>query len=418
MSSLALFGGPPAVTFPEPHARWPVVTQAHEHAVLELLRAGDVTYHRDTGAVQQLEQRFAELVGVAHGITTHTGTAALLAGYFALNLRPGDEVIAPAYTHLGTVFPMLHVGLRPVLCDVDPETGNIDPEAAAKCVGPRTRAIAITHQFGHACDMQKIVALAKAHDLRILEDCSHAHGATIDGKHVGQAGDVACFSLHAHKTVWGGEGGILVTRHAHVAERAALYGHFRSPQAYTSCAVMPWVETGYGLKSRIHPLAAALALVGLDELPNLLALRRRNYAHWCARLAECPGLRPLPTAPGIDRGGHFRFIAHYDRKALHGLAPERFLQAVHAEGATSVWPGWAARTLDSYRMFQTLEDPIGLFERGEKTYAPGDFPNASAFSANTLQFPPFSEPDTAIIDAYAVALAKVARHAEELVNTP
>jgi dTDP-4-amino-4,6-dideoxygalactose transaminase len=416
MSSLALFGGPPAVTLPEPHGRWPIITRAHEEAVLALLRSGDVTYHRDTGAVQQLEQRFAELVGVAHGITTHTGTAALLAGYFGLGLKPGDEVIAPAYTHLGTVFPMFHLGLRPVLCDVDRETGNIDPEAAAACVGPKTRAIAITHQFGHACDMQRILALAKAHDLRILEDCSHAHGATIDGQHVGQLGDVACFSLHAHKTVWGGEGGILVTRHAHVAERAALHGHFRSPQGYTSAAMMPWVETGLGLKSRIHPLSAAMALVGLDELPTTLANRRRNYAHLCARLAEIPGLRPLPTAPGIDRGGHFRFIAHYDRTALHGLAPERFLAAVQREGATSVWPGWAARTLDSYRSFQTLEDPLGLFERGDVTYKPGDFPNASAFSANTLQFPAFAEErDIEVIDAYAVALAKVARHAEELI---
>lgn len=414
MSTLALLGGPLAVTLPEPHYRWPRVTGAHEDAVLALLRAGDVTYHRVGGAVAQLERRFAELVGVAHGITTHTGTAALLAGFFALDLRPGDEVIAPAYTHLATVFPMFHVGLRPVLCDVDRETGNIDPEAIAACIGPRTRAIAITHQFGHSCDMPRICEIARAHDLRILEDCSHAHGASVDGRHVGQHGDVACFSLHAHKTVWGGEGGILVTRHAHVAERAALHGHFRQPHPFTSDAAAPWVESGYGLKSRIHPLAAALALVGLDLLPETLAARRRNYAHLCARLAEIPGLRPLPTAPGVDRGGHFRFIAHYDREQLHGLAPERFLAAVHAEGASAVWPGWAARTLDSYRMFQTNEDPIGLFEGGHTTYTPGEFPAASAFSANTLQFPAFVE-GPEIIDAYADALSKVARHANELV---
>ena len=414
MPDLALFGGPPAVSIPEPHFRWPLVTKAHEDAVLRLLRAAEVSYHRSAGAVQQLEQRFAELVGVPHAITTHSGTAALLAGFFALDLRPGDEVIAPAYTHLATVFPMLHLGLTPVLCDVDPQTGNIDPEAVAALVGPKTRAIAVTHQFGHACDMTRIVEIARAHDLRILEDCSHAHGATVDGRHVGREGDVACFSLQAHKTVWGGEGGILVTRHARVAERAALHGHFRQPHPYTSDAVRPLVETGFGLKSRIHPLAAALALVGLDELPQVLEIRRENHAHLCARLEALPGLRPLPTAPGVDRGGHFRFVLHYDRAALHGLAPQRFLEAVHAEGATAVWPGWAARTLQSYRIFQTDEDPIGLFAGPRTTYSSDDFPASNAFSANTLQLPAFSEPATEIIDAYVGALEKVIGHAQAL----
>ena len=416
MSSLALLGGTASVRLPQPHFRWPLVTKAHEDAVLGLLRAGEVSYHRSAGAVQQLEQRFAALVGVPHALTTHSGTGALLAGFFGLGLRPGDEVIVPAYTHLATVFPLLHLGLCPVLCDVDRQTGNIDPEAIVARIGPRTRAIAVTHQFGHACDMKRIVAIARAHDLQILEDCSHAHGATVDGQHVGQDGDVACFSLQAHKTGWGGEGGIRVTRHARVAERAALRGHFRQPHDYTSQEAMPWVDSGFGLKSRIHPLAAGLAVVGLDTLAQTVAARRRNYHHLCARLAEIPGLRPLPTAPGVDRGGHFRFIAHYDREALHGLAPQRFLEAVHAEGATEVWPGWAARTLDSYRMFHNAEDPIGLFGSDYASHAPGDFPAASAFAANTLQFPAFTEPANEIIDAYATALHKVASNAQTLVD--
>lgn len=417
MSKLALLGGSPVVNLPEPHAVWPRISPAHEQAVLELLRAGDVTYHRNTGKVLELEQRFTAMVGVPWGLTAHTGTASILAGYFGLGLKPGDEVIVPAYTHLGTVFPMLHVGLRPVLCDVERETANIDPDAIQAAIGPRTRAIAVTHQFGHSCDMPRIVELARTHDLRILEDCSHAHGSTLDGQHVGVHGDVACFSLHAHKSMWGGEGGILVTRHAHVAERASLHGHFRSPQPYISDAMMPWVESGFGLKSRIHPLSAALALVCLDELPEVLERRRAHHAHLSARLAEIPGLRPLPTAAGVDRGGFFRFAAHYDRDALHGLAPQRFLAAVHAEGASNVWPGWAARTINSYRMFQTRENPLGLFECGERTYAIDEFPNAREFSANTLQFPAFTWEAPAVIDAYADALAKVAHHAHELVES-
>ena len=415
MSVLALFGGSPAVSLPEPHVVWPRITSAHEQAVLALLRSGDVTYHRDTGKVLELEQRFAALVGVPWGVTAQTGTASILAGYFGLGLKPGDEVIVPAYTHLGTVFPMLHLGLRPVLCDVDRETANIDPEAIAAAIGPRTRAIAVTHQFGHSCDMPRIAALARTHDLRILEDCSHAHGSTLDGQHVGTHGDVACFSLHAHKTVWGGEGGILVSRHTEVAERAALHGHFRSQQPYHTEAMLPWVESGFGLKSRIHPFAAAMALVGLDELSETLSRRRAHHEHLSARMAEIPGLRLLPTAPGVDRGGFFRFAAHYDREALHGVTPQRFLAAVHAEGASNVWPGWAARTINSYRMFQTLENPLGLFERGDRTYTIDQFPNAREFSANTLQFPAFTWEAPNVIDAYADALAKVAKHAHELV---
>lgn len=415
MSSLAIFGGPAVVQIPQPHFSWPRVTPAHENAVLELLRSGEVSYFRSAGAVAELEQGFAELVGLPHAISTHSGTGALLAGFFGLNLRPGDEVIVPAYTHLATAFPLFHLGLRPIVCDVDRDTGNIDPKAVRESIGPRTRAIAVTHQFGHSCDMDQICAIARSHDLRIVEDCSHAHGATVDGKHVGQRGDVACFSLQAHKTVWAGEGGILLTRHAHVAERAALHGHFRQAHPYTSSRVQPWVETGFGLKSRIHPLGAALALVSLAQLPEVLAQRRRNYEYLCKSIARVPGLQPLPTAPGVDRGGYFRFVLHYDRDALGGLAPQRFLDALHAEGAHEVWPGWAARTLDSYQLFQSSDDPIGLFATERSTYKPGQFPAAAAFSAGTLQLPAFTEPDAVnIIDAYVAAMHKVASHADEL----
>jgi dTDP-4-amino-4,6-dideoxygalactose transaminase len=331
-------------------------------------------------------------------------------------------VIAPAYTHLSTVLPMLHAQLVPVLCDVDPETGNIDVADAARRLSPRTRAIVVTHQYGLVCDMDAVGELARRHGLRVVEDASHAHGARRYGRLAGTFGDVAAFSLQAHKVVPAGEGGVLITNDPRIAERAALLGHFRQPTAGMSDAYAAFAETGYGLKNRLHPLAAALALVQLEKLPERIAQRKANADHFTAGLRDVPGVRPLPTPEGASRGGYFRFLVHYDETALGGLSADRYIEALRAEGVAEVTPGRLARPLHLTRMFQTLDDRMyrtGWPRRGarvlrEIVHSPGDFPAAELFSASTLQFPAFTEPSHHVIDAYCAAMRKVAARASDL----
>jgi perosamine synthetase len=423
-ASLALLGGEPAVRIPSPHFRWPLIGAEEEEAVLNQLRSGQLSIPRRCGVIEEFEANFAAFHGLPYSLSTGSGTAALHAAYFGLGLEPGDEVLAPAYTHLGTVLPMLQLGLIPVLCDVEEETGNLDPSEIENRLSPRTRALAITHQYGHISDMEAIIAAAKRHNLSILEDCSHAHGATDYGKLAGTFGDVACFSLQAHKVISAGEGGILVTKDPRIFERAALLGHFRERRSTTTDADLPFVETGYGLKNRFHPLAAALAVVQLRKLPETIEKRRRNMQYFEAALEETPGVRPLPTRPGVSRGGYFRFLVRYNPDELYGLPIEQYIRAVRAEGVLEISPGSLAKPLHLTRIFQTLTD--GMYSSGwprkgphvsrELVYRPGDFPRAERFSALTIQFPAFTEPSVPIIDAYCSAMKKVASHVLEILD--
>ena len=413
---LALFGGKPEVEIPQPHFRWPLIGEDEERAVLSQLRSGQLSLPRRAGVIEQLESEFAAQLKLPFAMSTCSGTAALHAAFFGLDLEPGDEVLAPAYTHLGSVFPMLHATLIPVLCDVSPDTGNIDVKDAAERVTPRTRAIVVTHQYGHACDMPAVLSLARSRDLKIVEDCSHAHGATLDGRPLGTFGDAACFSLQAHKAVVAGEGGILVTKHPHVFERAALLGHFRERTSATSEALAGFAETGYGLKNRLHPLGAALALEQLRKLPRTIAGRKENLEYFALRLKDIPGVEVLPTAPGVDRGGYFRFLVRYRADQLGGLPVQRYVQALRAEGVSEIALGSLAKPLHLTRFMQTSQDHMfrngwprnGAHVHRVRVYAPGDFPCAERFSSQTLQFPAFTEPSKHIIDAYCRAMKKVA----------
>ncbi|HEY0150564.1 MAG TPA: aminotransferase class I/II-fold pyridoxal phosphate-dependent enzyme [Longimicrobium sp.] len=418
----ALLGGPASVHIPGPHFRWPLIEADDEEAVLAQLRSGELSYHRRAGVVAEFEDAFASYHEVPFAMSANSGSAALHAAFFALDLEPGDEVLAPAYTHLSTVLPMLHCHLVPVLCDVEEETGNLDLADAEPRIGPRTRAMVVTHQYGHVCDMPAVLAFARKHGLRVVEDCSHAHGATLDGRLAGTFGDAGCFSLQAHKAVPAGEGGVLICSDPRVMERAALLGHFRQRTPATTDAYAPFAETGYGLKNRLHPLGAALALSQLRKLPRRIEARRANLSYFDDQLRGVPGVRPLPTAPGVSRGGYFRYLVRYDAAELDGLPVGRYVEALRAEGVLEVSPGSLARPLHLTPIFQTLDDRMysnGWPRRGPHTsrtlvYGPGDFPRAERFSATTLQFPAFTEPSFHIIAAYRAAMVKVARHASLL----
>ncbi|MFG0258516.1 MAG: DegT/DnrJ/EryC1/StrS family aminotransferase [Phycisphaerales bacterium JB043] len=423
-STPAILGGQPCVTAPLPHHVWPSLGEDEERAVLDLVRRGAISLHRRGDIIEAFEDAFAEAHDARYSLSTHSGTGAIHAGYFALGLAPGDEVIAPAYTHLGTILPMLHVGVVPVLCDIDETNGNIDPDEIETHITDRTRAIAVTHQYGHACDMDRVIDIASRHGLQILEDCSHAHGASYKGRPVGTLGDVGCFSLQSHKAVPAGEGGMLVTDRADIIERAALLGHFRQQSAWTSNASMAFVETGYGLKSRLHPLAAAIGLEQLKKLAKVNELRAMHHTRLCEAIQDSPGVEPLRRVEGARLGGYFRFVIRVDGRSLNGLTADLFLRSLVAEGATQAMSGSLAKPMHLTRIMQTLDDGMyrgGWPRRGDhvgrvRVYQPGDFPKAERFSASTIQLPAFTYEHSEIVDQYASAIRRTASCAEAILT--
>ncbi|MCH8054291.1 MAG: DegT/DnrJ/EryC1/StrS family aminotransferase, partial [Planctomycetes bacterium] len=189
----ALLGGPKAVTLDATEAnRWPIITEEDEAAVLQVLRDGDLSQHPVT---RQLEDDYRAYFGRRHALAHCNGTAALLAAFFALDLEPGDEVLVPSATFWASVVPMLWVGALPVFCESEPDRLGLDPEDVARKITPRTRAMVVVHLWGMPSRMTELFEIAERHKLKIIEDASHAQGATWRGRKCGTLGDISVFSL-------------------------------------------------------------------------------------------------------------------------------------------------------------------------------------------------------------------------------
>ena len=219
---------------------------------------------------RELERKFSEFTGIKETVTVANGTAALHLSLEALGIKPGDEVITTAFTFIASSNSILFVGGIPVFADVDIKTYNLDPDAVKKSITEKTKAILVVHLFGLPTDMKAIREIADEYGLYIIEDCAQAHGAKIDGKHIGNFGDIAAFSLYATKNMIAGEGGLVSTNNKELAEKViSLKNHGRGPEGgYKHYRV------GYNL--RMTDMQAAIALAQLKKLPKMLEIRHRN----------------------------------------------------------------------------------------------------------------------------------------------
>jgi dTDP-4-amino-4,6-dideoxygalactose transaminase len=330
----ALLGGEKAVKSQQADMfRWPVVTERHEQAVLDVLRAGKMSGFDLT---KEFEEKYAQLIGREHGLAYHNGTAAILGGLYGLGVGVGDEVIVPSVTYWATATPAYNLGATVVFADVDADTICIDPKDIEHRITSRTKAIIVVHYAGMPSDMEAIIKIASKHGVKILEDCSHAHGALYKGKEVGTFGDASAFSLMTGKSVAIGEGGILFTDEREVYERAILFGHYVRHNEITSEELKPFagLPSG-GYKHRMHQLSSAFGLVQLDLYPGQMAEIEKAMNYFCDLLDDCCGIRPMRPAKGTDttKGGwyypHFKYVC----EELGGLSLSRFSEAVRAEGS-------------------------------------------------------------------------------------
>ncbi|HYG64940.1 MAG TPA: DegT/DnrJ/EryC1/StrS family aminotransferase [Thermoanaerobaculia bacterium] len=406
-SRLAIHGGEPAVTTPGPHFRWPLITDETRQAVLRQLDEAVSLYDR-SGVVARLEQRLEAEYALPHALLFNTGTSALLAMFIGAGLAQGDEVLCPDYTFFASNSPLFFTGAIPVLVDCD-RTGNMDPARARELVTARTRAILVTHLWGVPCDMDPLVELCREHGLLLLEDISHAHGATYKGQPVGTFGHAAALSLQAQKTLTGGEGGVLLTRDDEIFYRALALGHYTKrclqeiPEDHLLHA---YGVTGLGLKLRIHPLAAAIAEQQLDTMPAVLAGRRR-YAHLMRReLSAVPGLE-LPPIPEGAEPSWYGLIFHLDRElARRGLSGQ-VLAALAAEGCSALDHPKVTAPVHRLPLFR---EPGRVFP-GYASPPEREFPMADEFYARAWKLPVWHrEEDGALVGQYLEAIRKVMHH--------
>ncbi len=237
-----------------------------EKAVVEVLRSGSYILGQNN---KILEEDFAKFSDCKYGIALNSGTDALHLALRALDIGAGDEVITVAFTFVATTEAIGIVGAKPVFVDIDPDTFNIDVDAIEKLITPKTKAILPVHLYGQSCDMDKIMDIAKRHNLYVIEDCCQAVGATYKGKKVGSFGDVGCFSFYPTKNLGTmGDGGMAVTNSEYLKNRmVALRNHGGAVRYY---------HDEIGVNSRLDEIQAAILRIKMNHIEKWNKQRREN----------------------------------------------------------------------------------------------------------------------------------------------
>ncbi len=339
-TKLAIHGG--VKTVPDGLMKsWPPVDQTDRDLILGSLDRQEYTYGTNYKA---LEREFAEWLGISvPTVFCNSGTAALHMAVVACGCGVGDEVIAPAYTWPSSVTCCLHHNVIPVFVDIDWATMNIDVDQIEAAITPRTKAIIAVHLHGLPVNMDAVGSIAKKHNLKVIEDCCQAHGATFKGRKVGTFGDCAAFSCNHNKLMCAGEGGFFVAANEQLLGLGKTLWYFGENR--------PPVEDGdfhtYGMgwMYRSSELVASFARAQLAKLDGYIARIAQNAICLHELLADCPHLI-RPYVPEDTVMNWYNYTVRFDMEALgHADNPAAFrnkiVDALRAEGVqTGVWQGW------------------------------------------------------------------------------
>jgi perosamine synthetase len=331
--TLALDGGTPVRHTPFTLRR--TMGDAEKQAVIEVMDSDKLSeFFGSPGPrwlggpkVQAFEQKWAELYGFRHAISVNSWTTGLTTAVGAIGIAPGDEVIVSPYTMSASATAVLFYGGIPVFADIDPVTCNLSAETIRACISPRTKAILVVHLFGQAADMDPIMALARAHGLKVIEDAAQAPGIRYHGRSVGAIGDIGGFSLNYHKHIHTGEGGMLVTNDDRIAQRCRLIRNHA--ENFVESFELDEIDNLVGSNYRLTELQAAIGIVQLDRLPGYIAHRQRLAAHLGARLQGLRGITPVQTQPGAEHA-YYMYPMRFDARSA-GMSRARFAQCVNAE---------------------------------------------------------------------------------------
>ena len=331
---LAILGGKKTIDKEnEDLFKWPIITKEHEEAVLQVIREENMS---GLNITKQFEEQYAANLGRRYGLASPNGTASIEEAMFALGVGAGDEVIAPSITYWASVLQAYNLGATPVFAEIDPNTLCIDPNDIEHRITSRTKLIVVIHLGAMPADMDAILTLAAKHNIKVLEDCSHAHGALYKGKEVGTFGDASVFSLMSVKSFAIGEGGILVTDDRSVYDRAVLFGHYIRHAEIKSENLRKYAGLPCGAhKNRLTQMNAALGLVQLKKYPNQMKEIDKAMNYFCDYLEDTPGLKPIrpEKKSGTTKGGWYYPLFKYHPDELGGLSLTRFCKAINAEGS-------------------------------------------------------------------------------------
>ncbi len=315
-----------------PFPPWPSFTTEEADAVRDVILSNRVNYWTGQEG-RQFEQEFAAWAGTEHAIALANGTVALDLALQGLGIGAGDEVIVTPRTFLASASCIVNAGAVPVFADVDPDSQNITADTIRAVLSPRTRAILCVHLAGWPCDMDPIMALAREHDLFVIEDCAQAHGARYRGRPVGSIGHVGAWSFCQDKIMTtGGEGGMVTTNDTALWKRMWAYkDHGKSWDAVYERQHPPgfrWLHESFGTNARMLEVQAAIGRIQLRRMADWQATRLRHAQRiWdCAR--SLPGLRVPAVPDAIDHAAYKCYVFLRPEALAPGWTRARILQAL------------------------------------------------------------------------------------------
>ena len=325
--TLAALGGVPVRK--EPFPKWPQTTDDIEKSLVEAFRSGSWgrklgEARHGVGQVGTLEKRFAQLIGTKHCLATGSGTQALHTALHSLGVGAGDEVLVTPCTYIASIQAVLLCNALPVFVDVDIDTFQMDADKIGPLVNANTRAVEPVHIGGIPCSMKKLMAVAKKHGLRVVEDAAQAHLAEFEGKKCGTFGDLGCFSFQSSKVVACGEGGAIVGDDADLMERCYAFHNIGLDSNGE--------RHGIGTKYRMNEFEAAVLNPQFATLEEQTKTRNENAEYLAERLKEVPGIETQKLHDGVTRAAYYIYGFRYRKEYFNGIPKVKFLRALRAEG--------------------------------------------------------------------------------------
>ncbi len=321
---LAINGGPKTI---DKNFSWPVFDETEINAIVDIVRSGKWGNPDCSDIVKDFEDEFASFCGTRYALTSVNGSVALRLALIASGVKPGDEVIIPPYTFIATASIVLEANCVPVFVDIDPDTYNLDPEKIEAAITKRTRAIIPVHFAGMACDMDRIMKIAGKHNLKVIEDACHGHGAEYKGRKLGSIGDAGCFSFQSSKNLTSGEGGMIITNDE------KLYDMMNSLRNVGRVKGGEWYEHhNAGCNYRITQLQVTLLASQFKRLEEQTLRRHENGTYLNSLLEGIDGIKPLARGRGETLHSYHIYIFKYDGSKFNGLPKAEFARMLAAEG--------------------------------------------------------------------------------------
>ena len=323
MSDLALFGGSPIRTIPFPE--WPRTNEAIREKLISTLE--NEQWGVGSKTIDEFNISFAEYHDAKHCISVHSGTSALWVALKAAGVQAGDEVILPAYTFIATATAILMANAIPVFCDIEPESGNMNPNDIEFKITDKTKVILPVHVAGSPVNMNAILNIAGKHEILVIEDAAQAHGATYEGKKVGALGEGGIFSFQSSKNMSSGEGGAIITNDDEFAEACFSYhncGRVRNGAWYEHHRL--------GSNLRMSAINAAMLIPQIESLEADMALRDKNRESLDEFISHIDGLEPMSFSKGTTRSANHIYMFRYVESKFDGIPRETFFKVMQAEG--------------------------------------------------------------------------------------